>query len=118
MNWNWKKKLLLDALVFLLAGAACTVAFGLLEGHWGWGLCAFMFLWPMVPMAIIRDCMVNGCVFWLNPLFWLPLAGVLIWLFVRQFRRTDFRSVCLAAVSVAAWWLSGLFWMWALSSWE
>ena len=54
----------------------------------------------------------------LTALLWLVVAGVLIWLFVRQFRRTDFRSFCLAAVSVAAWWLSGLFWMWALSGWE
>ena len=116
MNWNWKKKLLLDVLVFLSAGAACSVVFERLDS-WSWGLSVGMILWPVFPIVGFVAFMTFGGV-WMNPLLWLVVAGVLIWLFVRQFRRTDFRSVCLAAVSVAAWWLSGLFWMWALSSWE
>ncbi len=116
MDWNWKKKLLLDALVFLLAGAACAVVFDRLDS-WSWGLSVGMILWPVFPIGGFGVFMTFGGV-WMCPLLWLSVAGVLIWLFARQFRRTDGCSVWLAAASVAGWWFSGLFWMWALSGWE
>ena len=110
---NWKKKLLLYASVFLLAGAVCQAVLG---WRFGWVASGPLFLvvagWPFVLLLILPSAIDIG---WVgcsgrNPLLWLAVAAVLVWLLVRQFRRQDLLSLWLGAAAVAAWCTIGLVW--------
>ena len=118
---NWKKKLLLDVTVFVLAGAVCVGMMKPLFGWIGWdivnGLLQAMAMWPFLHLLVFfhADVICPGWGWLATPLFWLPLAGVSIWLLVRQFRRPDRPSLWLGTAAVAIWWFAGLFWLWFIS---
>lgn len=115
---NWKKKLLLDASVFLLAVAVCLAVLG---WRFGWGDCEWLFPfvvgWPLLLLQALPSAFEYGWVPERNPLPWLALAVVLVWLLVRQFRRQDRPSLWLGAAAVAAWCAAGLVWSFFFSSW-
>ena len=115
---SWKKKLLLDVVVSVLVGAVVKELF-LPWSDWQdvWGMFGFMAIWPFWNLllwlkSVVENVFGGGWWVWLsNPLVWLPLAVVLVWLLVRQFRRSDRLSLWLGVAAVAGWWLSGLFWL-------
>lgn len=110
---NWKKKLLMDASVFLLAGAVCQAVLG---WRFGWVVSGPLFLvvagWPFLLLFWLPSFIAIGWmrVFGRNPLLWLALAMALVWLLVRQFRRQDRLSLWLGATAVALWCVAGLVW--------
>ena len=118
---NWKKKLLLDASVFLLAGAVCLAVLGWRFGWEDSGLffpCAVVVAgWPLLLLQALPSAFEYGWVPERNPLLWLALAVVLVWLLVRQFRRQDRPSLWLGATAVAAWCAAGLVWTFFFLSW-
>ena len=113
---NWKKKLLMDVAVSVLAGAVCAGMAKQLLGRIGWdvakGLFTIVATWPFLHLFWWKEAVGTGWVWLANPLVWLFLAAASVWVLVRQFRRTDRLSLWLGAAAVAAWWFAGLFWLW------
>ena len=105
---NWKKKLLLDAVVCLFGGA--IFSFGLkLMLPWDWRVFLECAAWPWMFFAYGPP---YGN-WWFNPWLWGALTVVLLHLFARQFWRPGLRPALLAASTVALWWLAALFLLWA-----
>ena len=119
---SWKKKLLLDVVVSVLAGAVCVgmtkPLFGWSGWYGVWGLFQATAMWPFLHLFCWSEAVGSGWVWLVNPLVWLSLAAVSAWLLVRQFRRQDRLSLWLGAAAVAAWWFAGLFWLWFISTLE
>lgn len=106
---NWKKKLLLDAVVYMFAATIFSLGLKSILGEWDWRGILDCAAWPWMLFAYgppYSD-------WWFNSWLWLALAAGLLYLFAHQFWQPGLRPALLAAAAVAFWWLAALFILWA-----
>ena len=106
---NWKKKLLLDAVVCVFGATLFSLGLKSILGEWDWRGILDCAAWPRMLFAYGPPC----SDWWFNSWLWLALAAGLLYLFARQFWRPGLRPALLAAAAVALWWLAALFLLWA-----
>ena len=103
---NWKKKLLLDAVVCLFGATIFSLELKSLLGGWDWWMFLECVAWPWMLLGDLG----------FNRWLWLALGAGLLYLFARQFWRPGLRPALLAAAAVALWWSAALFILWAYAT--